>query len=182
MKNDRSQLSRSRIYFVSDYKLQKLKKYLNNNLRKRFISFSYASYASLMLFAVKSNEDLRICVNYRKLNVIIHRNWYSILLIKKTLIKIIDCKYLIKLNVIIAFNKLRMYSDSEKLIIFIILMKVYKYYVLLFNLTNDSFNYQHYMNDMLWEFLNDFYSIYLDDILVYNKTYKKHVKHVRTML
>ena len=38
------------------------------------------------------------------------------------------------------------------------------------------------MNDVLWKFLNDFCSIYLNDILIYSKTRKKHVQHVRKML
>ena len=74
LKRDRSQLSRSRIYFISKHKLQKLKQYLNKNLKKDFISVSHASFESSVLFALKANENLRVCVDYRKLNVIIKRN------------------------------------------------------------------------------------------------------------
>ncbi len=56
------------------YKLQKIKKYLNENLFKSFIILSKASYFLIILFALKVNEDLRFCVNYRKLNVITKRN------------------------------------------------------------------------------------------------------------
>ena len=45
-------------YQMSLYKLQKVKKYLNENLFKEFIIFSKASYFSLVLFALKANEDL----------------------------------------------------------------------------------------------------------------------------
>ncbi len=38
------------------------------------------------------------------------------------------------------------------------------------------------MNDILWNFLNDFCQAYLDDILVYNKTRKKHRDHVKLVL
>ncbi|KAL9576069.1 MAG: hypothetical protein Q9203_007807, partial [Teloschistes exilis] len=48
-----------------------------------------------------------------------------------------SCKYLIKLNIISTFNKLRMSEKCEKLIIFVIFMKDYKYRVLLFELIND---------------------------------------------
>ena len=179
LNKNRNQLFKNRMYSISIYKLQKLKKYLNDNLKKSFINFNYTSYVSLMLFAIKSNESLRICVDYRKLNVITCRNRYFISLIEKILTKIMNCKYFIKLNVIVAFNKLRMHFDNEKLIIFIIWINAYKYHVLSFDSINESFNYQHYINNMLWKFLNDFCSIYLNDILIYNKIYKKHVKHVR---
>ena len=62
-----------------------MKKYLEKNLKKEFISFSSTLYVSLVLFIVKLNKSLRFCVNYRKLNVVTKRNQYSILLIKKTL-------------------------------------------------------------------------------------------------
>ena len=41
-----------------------------------------------MLFIKKSNKELRFCVNYRKLNVIIKRNRYFISLIDEILIRI----------------------------------------------------------------------------------------------
>ncbi len=62
-------------------------------------------------------------------------------LIKKTLVRVINYKYFIKLNMIATFNKLKVYSDSEKYITFIIIIKVYKYYVLSFKLIINFFNY-----------------------------------------
>jgi len=47
-----------RAYRMSFYKLQKVKKYLNKNLFKKFIISSKASYFSLVLFILKANEDL----------------------------------------------------------------------------------------------------------------------------
>ncbi len=38
------------------------------------------------------------------------------------------------------------------------------------------------MNDVLWDFLNNFCQAYLDDILIYSKTQKKHRKHVKMIL
>ncbi len=38
------------------------------------------------------------------------------------------------------------------------------------------------MNDVLWNFLNDFCQVYLDDILIYSKTKKKHRDHVKLVL
>ena len=132
------QLSRSRVYSLSPKKLEALQKYLHENLQKEFINSSKASYASPILFVVKSNEQFRLCVNYRKLNVITKRNDYPISLIEKTLARVIDCKFLSKLNIISTFNKLRMNSQNEELIIFICSLDIYKYHVLFFELINDS--------------------------------------------
>jgi len=139
------------------YKLLKIKKNLKKNLKKRFISVNNASFVSLILFAIKFNKELRFCVNYRKLNALIKRNRYSILLIKKTLTRVISCKYLIKFNIIIAFNKLYMHLKSENFVIFIISIRIYKYYMLFFKLINNFASYQYYINNVLFKYLHDFY-------------------------
>lgn len=126
----------SRAYRISPYKLQKVKEYLNENLSKGFITPSKAPYSSPVLFTLKANRDLRFYVDYRKLNVMIKRNRYPLPLIEEVIGKIIGYKYLIRLDIIVAFNKLRMDSDSEDLTTFITAIRVYKYRVLLFGLIN----------------------------------------------
>ncbi len=75
-----------------------------------------------------------------------------------------------------------MHFDSENYMIFIIALEAYKSKILSFELTNDSISFQQYMNDVLWDFLNDFCQAYLDDILIYSKTQKKHRQHVKMIL
>ncbi len=174
--------SRSRLYHMSDYKLQKMKNYLIEHLNKSFISFSSTLYTSLILFVEKKDDSLRFCVDYRKLNALIKRDRYSLLLIDETLARIQDSKYLTRLNIIVVFNKLRMHSSSEDLTIFIISFDFYKYHVMSFKLINDLTFYLHYMNDVLFDYLHQFCQIYLDDIIIYSKTLKKHKRHVRLVL
>ncbi len=134
---------------MSFYKLQKVKKYLNENLFKEFIISSKALYFSLILFILKANENLQFCVDYQKLNAIIKRNRYFLSLINEVIDKIVDCKHLTWLNIISTFNKLQMHSDSKNYTIFIITLEVYKSKVLFFKLINDFALFQQYMNDVL---------------------------------
>ncbi len=93
-----------------------------------------------------------------------------------------SCKHLTRLNIISAFNKLQMHFNNENYITFITALEAYKYKMLSFKLTNKSIFFQQYMNDVLWDFLNDFCQVYLDDILIYSKTRKKHRNHVKLVL
>ncbi len=151
---DEKTSSRSRLYQMFNHKLQKIKKYLINHLNKEFIFFSFASYVSLILFIKKKDDSLRFCVNYRKLNALIKWDCYSLSLIDEILAHIQESKYLTWLNIIVAFNKLCMHSGSEDLTIFIIFFDSYKYHVMLFELINESTFYQHYINDVLFEYLH----------------------------
>ncbi len=87
-----------------------------------------------------------------------------------------------QLNIIVAFNKLHMHSDNEDLTIFIIFFNSYKYHVMLFELINKSTFYQHYINNVLFEYLHQFCQIYLNDIIIYSKILKKHKQHVWLIL
>ncbi len=82
---DESQSSRSWLYLMLNHKLQKIKKYLEENLKKKFITLSKASFTSSILFVEKKDDSLYFCVNYRKLNALIKRDRYSILLIDEVL-------------------------------------------------------------------------------------------------
>ncbi len=93
-----------------------------------------------------------------------------------------SCKHLTKLNIISAFNKLQMHLNNENYIIFITALEAYKYKMLSFKLTNELIFFQQYMNDVLWDFLNDFCQVYLDDIFIYSKIRKKHKDHVKLVL
>ena len=75
-----------------------------------------------------------------------------------------------------------MHLNSEDYTIFIIALKAYKSKILLFEFINDSVSFQQYMNDVLWDFLNNFCQVYLDDILIYSKTQQKHKQHVKMIL
>ncbi len=92
---DESQSSRSQLYFMLNHKLQKIKKYLEENLKKKFITFSKAFFASSILFVKKKDDSFYFCINYWKLNALIKRDRYSIFLINEVLAWIQDSKYLI---------------------------------------------------------------------------------------
>ncbi len=121
-------------------------------------------------------------MNYWKLNALIKRDRYLILLINEVLAWIQDSKYLTRLNIIIMFNKLHMSSESEDLTTFVTFFDVYKYRVILFKLINESAFFQHYINDVLFKYLHKFCQTYLNDILIYSKILKKHRTYVKEVL
>jgi hypothetical protein len=58
----------------------------------------------------------------------------------------------------------------------------FEYNVMPFGLTNAPAIFQHLMNDIFREFLDDFELCYLDDILIFSKNEKDHEKHIRMVL
>lgn len=51
---------------------------------------------------------------------------------------------------------------------------LYKYCVLPFRLTNGPATFQRYVNDLFFDLLDDYVSVYLDDILIYSDNEEEH--------
>ena len=54
----------------------------------------------------------------------------------------------------------------------------YKYKVVLFGLTNGLATFQQYINNILFDYLDDFCTAYLNDILIYSSNELEHEEHV----
>ena len=168
---------------MSKQKLELIKIYFEKHFDKKFIATSSAPFAFSILFAKKSDGELKFCVDYRKLNEITKKNKFSIFLITDLMTQLSKAKYLTKIDIRYAFNRIRMAIErNEDLITFRTRFGSYKYQILFFELTNGPFTFQNFMNDTLMNYLNDFVVIYFDDILIYNDNFKKHKGHVRKVL
>ena len=51
-----------------------------------------------------------------------------------------------------------------------------------FGLTGGPASWQRFINNLLWKYLNDFCTAYLDNILIYSLSMKEHRIHVRKVL
>jgi hypothetical protein len=171
------------LYKMFEKELKIVKKYLENNLEKKFIIASRSSFVSSIMFMKKTDKSLRFCVDYKKLNQLIKKNKYSLSLIDETLTHLDKTKYFTKLNIRQTFHRIKIANaEFEDLTIFRIRFDAYKYRVLSFELCNESAIYQHYMNDVFFDYLDEFVSIYIDDILIYSNFKKKHIEHVKKIL
>ena len=133
---DEKQLTFEALYSMSQDELKVLWKYLNDHLFKGFIWVSSSSAAALILFVHKSEGGLRFCVDYWELNVITVKNRYSLPLIKEILDCLCNAIVYIKLDIIAAFNCLRIAEGEEWKTAFWTRYELYEYLVMPFSLTN----------------------------------------------
>lgn len=69
-----------------------------------------------------------------------------------------------------AFNRIRLAELAEDLTTFRTRYGSFKYKVLPFGLYNGPATFQRYINSVLFDFLDEFCTAYIDDILIYSKT------------
>ena len=101
------------LYNMSRDELLVLQKYLKEHLFKGFIQVSSSSAASSIIFVKKPGGGLHLCVNYCEINNLTVKNRYSLPLIRETLNLMASSVIFIKLDIIAAFNKLRMAEGEE---------------------------------------------------------------------
>ena len=101
------------LYLMFQKKLKILQEYFKNNLANGRIRHSIADVETPVLFVSKNNNELRLCVDYKKLNTITLKNKIFLPFIDETLNRLIDVKYFIKLNLKNTYHRIRIKLDDE---------------------------------------------------------------------
>ena len=144
-----TQAPTSALYGMSQNETQELRRYLDKNLSKGFIRASRSESAAPVLFVKKPGGGLRFCVDYRGLNAVTVKNRYPLPLISETLNRLSRAKIFTKLDIISAFNRLRIREGDESLTAFRTRFGLFEYLVMPFGLYNGPASFQNYINDTL---------------------------------
>ena len=159
-----------------------MKIYIDKPLGKGFIRPSSSAAASLILLVQKPGGGLWFCIDYRALNAVTVKNRFPIPLILETLGKLTGAVRYTKLDVIHAFNRIRIKKSHEWLTAFNSRYGQFEYLVMPFGLCNAPGTFQGYINESLREYLDVFCTAYLDDVLIYSTRKEDHASHVLQVL
>ena len=172
----------SPLYKQTAEELEAARDYIVDNLHKGFIGPSAAPFSSPILMARKPGGGLRFCVDYRKLNAITRKDRYPIPLVDELMERISGAKIFTKLDIRQGFHRIRLDPKSEDLTTFRTRYGTYKYHVVPFGLTNGPAAFQRFINDTLMDYLDDFVTAFVDDLLIYSKDVVEHELHVKKVL
>ena len=178
----RTTLSFESMYNLSVKELKVLQQYLNVNLKNEFIQPSQSSAEASVLFTLKSDRGLWLCINYQRLNTIIKKNQYFLSLIDKIMNCVSDAKIFTKIDVKNIYYHICICEDNEWKTVFHTHYRLYKYLIMSFRLINSSVSFQSYIHKVLYEYLNIFVIVFLDNILIYSMKESKHEQYMQTVL
>jgi hypothetical protein len=167
---------------LSPAELKCVKKWIDEMLDKGFIRESSSPAAAPLLLAAKPGGGVRVCHDYRGLNALTIKNRYPLPLIRETLDALCNAKFYTKLDVIAAFNRIRIAEGHEWLTAFITRFGLFEMLVTPFGLCNAPATFQNYINHVLHNALDDYCTAYLDDVLVFSTTREEHTKHVKEVI
>ena len=124
------------LYNLSQTKLTKLRRYIEDVFRKNWIQLFVSSANVSILFVFKKNEELRLCVDYKNLNFITIKNRHFLSLIIETLNRLSDFKTFIKLNLKNIYHRIRIRKDDEWKTTFRTRYEHFEYQIMSFELIN----------------------------------------------
>lgn len=147
-----------------------------------FISPSTSPYGSPVLFAKKKDGSLRLCVDYRALNKITVKNRYPLPRIDELIDRVQGAKYFSKLDLTSGYHQVLINPDDRHKTAFRCRYGHFEYNVMPFGLTNAPATFSATMRKVLASVIDQFVVTYLDDILIFSKTKKEHLQHIRRVL
>ena len=124
------------------------------------------------MFVKKGDGNLRLCVDYRGLNLITKKNRYPLPLISDALDRVVGAKLFTKLHIRAAYNRIQVREGDEWKTAFRSRYCHYEYRVMPFGVVNGPAKSQGYINSVPSDYLDLICIAYLGDILIYSQNAK----------
>jgi hypothetical protein len=178
---DTAPISR-RPYKMTPKELAELKVQLNELLDKGYIRPSSSPWGCPALFVKKKDQSLRLCVDYRPLNVVIIKNKYPLPHIDILFDQLVGAKVFFKVDLRSGYHQIKIRPEDVSKSAFSTRYGLYEYLVMSFGLTNAPAHFMYQMNSVFMPELDKFVVVFVDDILIYSKSEEEHAQHLRVIL
>jgi hypothetical protein len=162
--------------------LAELKVQLNELLDKGYIHPSSSPWGCPALFVKKKDQFLRLCVDYRPLNVLTVKNKYPLPCINILFDQLAGAKVFSKVDLHLSYHQIKIHPEDAPKTAFSTRYGLYEYLVMLLGLTNGPAHFMYLMNSVFMPELDKFVVVFIDDILIYSKNEEEHVRHLRVIL
>jgi hypothetical protein len=169
-------------YRMSTLELKELQMQLEELIEKGYICPSVSSWGALVFFPKKKDGTLRLCIDFRQLNKVIVKNKYPLPRIHDIFDQLKDAKTFSKIYLRLGYHQVRIKQEDISKTAFRTRYVHYEFTVVPFGLSNAPVVFMCLMNGVFREYLDKFFIVFLDEIIVYSKLEEEHENHLRMVL
>ncbi|WVZ85511.1 hypothetical protein U9M48_032433 [Paspalum notatum var. saurae] len=170
---------RLRPYRYNPLQKDEIEKQVQELLKLGMIKFSNSPFASPALLVKNKTGDWRLCVDYRRLNAMTIKNKYPLPVIEELLDELARAQWFTSLDLRAGYHQIRMEEADQAKTAFQTHHGHFEYTVMPYGVTGGPATFQQVMNTVLDSVLRKFVVVFIDDILIYSKTWDDHLKHIQ---
>jgi len=169
---------RSRPYSIPPSEQTFIKEEIQRMMKHKLIRPSNSPWTSPVVLVKKKNGKLRFCVDYRKLNNITKKDAYPLPRIDEMLNTLTESHWFSTLDLASGYWQVAMHPRDKEKTAFVTRYGTYEFNVMPFGLCNAPATFQRLMDRVYDGIAWKFVVVYLDDTIVYSRTFDDHLKHL----
>ena len=147
-----------------------IKRQIKEMLDKGIIRPSTSPCSSPIVLIPKKYGTWHMCVDFRALNKITEKNRYPLPRIDYFLDQLKEANFFTKLDLRSGYHQVRIAESDIWKTAFKTKQGLFEWLVIPFGLCNAPETFMHVMDNVVHPFIDDFVIVYLDYILIFNKT------------
>jgi hypothetical protein len=161
---------------------EEVKKQVQDLINKGLIRESLSPCIVPTMLSPNKNGVWRMCTYSRDINKITIRYIFPLPRMDDLMDCLSGAMFFSKINLKIGYHQIRMREGDEWKTTFKMNEGFYECILVPIGLTNVRSTFMILMNEVLKYFIGKFVIVYLDDILIFNKTKEEHLRHVTLVM
>ena len=159
-----------------------IKEEINEMLKQDLIQPSQSPWSFPVVVVKKKNGKLRLCVNYKPLNDITKKDNYPLPRIDEILDSLKGAQWFTTLDLASGYWQIKVREEDCEKTAFITKFGTFEFKVMPFGLCNAPATFQRIMNKVLGDSIHKYVMVYLDDVIIYSKSFEEHLRHIEDVL
>ncbi|XP_035998471.1 uncharacterized protein LOC118564417 [Fundulus heteroclitus] len=173
--------SRQKSYRIPERLVPVLEKEIKLMLELGIIEESRSEWCSPIVLVPKKDASLRFCIDFRHLNAVSNFDPYPMPRVDDLLEKVGSASYITTLDLCKGYWQVALAPEARELTAFKTPFGMYQFRVMPFGLQGAPATFQRLMDHVLRD-VSAFSAAYLDDVVVYSRSWEEHLTHLQEVL